>query len=572
MIPADFIQALLQRVDIVEVIDQRVTLRKAGSNYVACCPFHNEKTPSFTVSPSKQFYYCFGCGAKGSAIGFLMEHGGLPFVEAVEELAEQVGMSVPDQVRAARAPEAEDREDLSALLAQAMGYYRDALKRAPAAIEYLKGRGLSGQIAARFGVGYAPDGWQNLASVFSDYQARSLVDAGLVIEGEGKRYDRFRDRIMFPIVSQRGEVIGFGGRVLGQGEPKYLNSPETPVFEKGRELYGLPQAAKAIREAKRALVVEGYMDVVALAQHGVEYAVATLGTATSAHHVQRLLRMTDQVIFSFDGDAAGRRAAWRALEVSLPLVADGKQLSFLFLPQGEDPDSFIRSQGKAAFEALLGAALPLSGYLLSELTQQFDLKTEEGKAAFLQRVKPLLKMISAPVLSLMLRKRLADTAGLTREELDRLLELRPTRLTPPAPPAAKRPPRVSAAMQLAAQVITAPKLALQADLDWSPGEDDDARFFADLVEICRAAPHLANLAQLVERMRGSEHETRLTAAADRAWQFEGLSEAERETEFREGLARLKAEAERQTMSVLIQRAKVEGLTEDLKQRLRATRA
>jgi DNA primase len=425
MIPPDFIQALLQRVDIVDVIDTRVPLKKSGSNFAACCPFHSEKTPSFTVSPSKQFYHCFGCGAHGTAISFLMEHEGLPFIDAVKELAQKVGLTVPESASFS-APAKDWREGLgiSATLVEAARYYREQLKQSPQAIAYLKKRGLSGQIAARFAIGYAPDGWQNLAAAVSDYRSESLVQAGLVIDGEGgKRYDRFRDRVMFPIFNQKSEVIGFGGRVLGAGEPKYLNSPETPVFEKGRELYGLSLAQKAIRAAGKVVVVEGYMDVVALAQHGIEYVVATLGTATSAAHVQRLLRLTDNIVFCFDGDAAGRRAAWRALEVALPLTSDGKQIAFLFLPQGEDPDTYVRQNSPGAFEALLSSATPMSAYFLQHLSAGSDLKSEEGRASLIHKAKPLIREISAPALSLMLQKRLAEVVGISREEMNKLLGL-----------------------------------------------------------------------------------------------------------------------------------------------------
>jgi len=374
VIPDSFKQELLHRTDIVAVIERYVPLKKGGANYLACCPFHTEKTPSFTVSPTKQFYHCFGCSAHGNAISFLMDYQGLGYVEAVKDLAESVGMKMPEFERGGRkgGTETEAGTDLYQIMERACGYYREQLKDAPRAIEYLKGRGLTGKIASRFGIGYAPEGWQNLQGVFPSYGDQALKEAGLVIDGEGgRRYDRFRDRIMFPILNQRGSVIAFGGRVLGAGEPaqgeatgsagpKYLNSPETPLFEKGRELYGLAQARPGIRAAGCAIVVEGYMDVVALAQHGIDYAVATLGTATSVTHVQKLLRQTDEVIFCFDGDAAGCKAAWQALEVSLPHVADNKTVRFLFLPQEHDPDSFVRENGKEGFESKLGDARPLS--------------------------------------------------------------------------------------------------------------------------------------------------------------------------------------------------------------------
>ncbi|MCI3950726.1 MAG: primase [Burkholderiales bacterium] len=445
MIPRPFIQDLLSRVDIVDVVDRHVKLKRAGANFVACCPFHSEKSPSFTVSPTKQFYHCFGCGAHGTAVGFLMEYNGLGFVDAIKELAHGVGMSVPEvQPDPAMQRKAEAGEDLHGVLLKAAHYYRAQLKDASHAIDYLKRRGLSGDIAKRFGVGYAPVGWQNLEAVFPDYSAKALVTAGLVkVNDDNRRYDIFRDRIMFPIVDVRGNVIGFGGRVLDQGEPKYLNSPETPIFEKGRELYGLYQARSAIRKAGRVIVVEGYMDVVALAQHGVEYAVATLGTATSALHVQKLTRQADEVVFCFDGDDAGRRAAWRALEQSLAQLDDGKQVRFLFLPQGEDPDSYVRKSGKAAFEALVSGAPPLSRFMLDELARRVDLSTAEGRAAFLHQAKPLLNQMPANALRAQIVREIAVVTRMAAEEVERLCDLPPVvaraRAGPRAPRAAPTP-------------------------------------------------------------------------------------------------------------------------------------
>ncbi|MCW5626085.1 MAG: DNA primase, partial [Burkholderiales bacterium] len=427
MIPQSFIQDLLSRVDIVDVIESAVPLKKAGANLSACCPFHTEKSPSFTVSPAKQFYHCFGCGAHGTAISFLMEYHGLGFVEAVQDLAARVGMAVPDpEPRGGSGlPERAVGPELNDVLARAARYYKEQLKQSETAIHYLKGRGLTGAVAARFGLGFAPDGWQNLEAVFEDYADQRLVEAGLVIRNEeGRRYDRFRDRIMFPIVNPRGDIIGFGGRVLGQGEPKYLNSPETPVFEKGRELYGLFQARQAIRTAGRVLVVEGYMDVVALAQHGVEYAVATLGTATTPTHVQKLLRQTDHIVFAFDGDKAGRKAAWRALENSLQALTDGKHVGFLFLPDGEDPDSFVRAQGREAFEALVDSAEPLSAYLLRSMQAELDMTSAEGRASFLKAGEVLLKQVQAPNLSLALRDAMARAAGISLDRLEDQFGLR----------------------------------------------------------------------------------------------------------------------------------------------------
>ena len=425
MIPDSFKQDLLNRVDIVDVVQRYVQLRKAGANYVGLCPFHNEKSPSFSVSPTKQFYHCFGCGVHGNAIGFLMAYASMGYVDAVKDLASQVGMQVPEaQPRTPEEAARKEREpDLYALMEKAMDFYRGELKKSPRAIEYLKARGLSGEIAARYRMGYAPEGWQGLKEAFPRYEDKPLVELGLVVENEGKRYDRFRDRVMFPIQNARGVVIGFGGRILDKGEPKYMNSPETPLFEKGRELYGLPQARDAIREAGRVLVVEGYMDVVALAQFDVRYAVATLGTATTPVHVSKLLRLADELVFSFDGDAAGRKAAWRALEVSLPLAPDHKPIRFLFLPDGEDPDTYVRKKGKEAFEARVRQAETLSQFLLAQLRSDVDLATAEGRARLLSVAKSHVQKITAPALRLQLINEIAQLARVAEGDINGLLEL-----------------------------------------------------------------------------------------------------------------------------------------------------
>ncbi len=434
MIPDSFKQDLLNRVDIVDVVSRYVQLKKGGANYLGLCPFHGEKTPSFTVSPTKQFYHCFGCGAHGNAIGFQMAYGGMGYIDAVKELAAAVGMQVPEKPRTKEEIARQEREvDLYGIMEKAMSFYRGELKKSPRAIEYLKGRGLSGEIAARFRIGYAPDDWQGLQGVFPNYSDKALVECGLVIESEGKRYDRFRDRVMFPIYNARGAVIGFGGRVMGEGEPKYLNSPETPLFEKGRELYGLPQARDAIREAGRVLVVEGYMDVVALAQHDVGYAVATLGTATTPVHVSKLLRLADELVFCFDGDAAGRKAAWRALEVSLPLAPDHKPIKFLFLPEGEDPDTYVRRHGKEAFEKLVRQAQALSDSLLGQLRAESDLSTAEGRARFLAAAKPHIQKLAAPALRVQLVNAVAEIARVSEPDIQRLMELPRAGYSRPAP-------------------------------------------------------------------------------------------------------------------------------------------
>lgn len=450
MISQSFIQELLNRIDIVDVIEQSIPLKKSGSNYVACCPFHNEKTPSFSVNQSKQFYHCFGCGKHGNAINFLIEFSGVSFIDAVENLAAQVGMQVPRNnvasskvvdrsssnltsvVDAQKSIEKKQDDQILRCMADqlkiAADYYREQLKHATKAISYLKQRGLSGELAARFKIGYAPNGLRNLSQIFIDYDQDEsenlLLRNGLIIRSSnGKYYDRFRARIIFPIHNQKGQIVGFGGRVIdAEGEPKYLNSPETPLFIKSQELYNLFSARKAIRESGHVLVVEGYMDVVMLSQYGIDYAVATLGTATTSSHIQKLLRQTDEIIFSFDGDNAGKKAAWRALETSLAHLKDGKKISFLFLPDGDDPDSFIRKFGKQTFESLFEKAIPLSDMLIGELSSRVNLQSSEGRAAVIQIAKPLIQLISAPILKLILIKRLSQLAGVNQEALTKIFE------------------------------------------------------------------------------------------------------------------------------------------------------
>lgn len=450
MIPPGFIHDLLARVDIVEVVGRHVELKKAGINHKGLCPFHGEKSPSFIVSPSRQTYHCFGCGVHGNAIGFLMEHTGAGFVEAVEDLAQQVGMQVPEDERSAEQrerakAEKQKQQSLTDVLARACEFYKAQLRKSPRAVAYLKGRGLTGQIAARFGLGYAPEGWRSLASGFPAYDDPQLVESGLVITPdvepgeEAKRYDRFRDRVMFPIRNVQGEVIGFGGRVLDKGEPKYLNSPETPVFTKGRELYGLFEARQAMRQRGYALVVEGYMDVVALAQHGFGNAVATLGTACTAEHVHKLFRFTESVVFSFDGDAAGRRAAVRALEAALPHATETRSVKFLFLPTEHDPDSYVRELGAEAFERCVEGAVPLSRQLSTVAAEGCDLGTPEGRARMLSQARPLWALLPDGLLRRQLLGDLARQGQLPEAELQSLWLGEAAAKPAPAPAPAERP-------------------------------------------------------------------------------------------------------------------------------------
>ena len=430
-IPSSFIQELLARADIVDIVGRHVQLKKGGANFMGLCPFHGEKSPSFSVSPSKQFYHCFGCGVSGDAIKFMTEYGGMTFIEAVKDLAQQYGLQVPEddvspQERARAALAREQQATLSSVLEKAGIAYIKHLRSSPRAIDYFKGRGLSGEIAKTFGLGYAPEGWRALASVFPDYNDPLLVESGLVItsepgeensQGEAKRYDRFRDRVMFPIRNVKGECIGFGGRVLGDEKPKYLNSPETPVFSKGRELYGLFEARTALREHGYALVTEGYMDVVALAQLGFANAVATLGTACTADHVQKLFRFTDSVVFSFDGDGAGRRAARKALDAALPFATDVRTVKFLFLPEEHDPDSFIRANGQDGFAAAVAKAVPLSKFMLEAAAEGCELDTAEGRAHMASNARPLWSLLPDGTLKRQLLAEIADQVLIDSREL-----------------------------------------------------------------------------------------------------------------------------------------------------------
>ncbi|GAA4012728.1 DNA primase [Actimicrobium antarcticum] len=518
MIPQSFIQDLLNRVDIVDVVGRYVQLKKGGANFMGLCPFHNEKSPSFTVSPTKQFYHCFGCGAHGTAIGFLIDYSGMGFVDAVKDLAQNVGMVVPesdDKMPPAQRAEYQAKSmALSDAMTRACDFYKLQLRTAERAKEYLIGRGLTGEIAGRFGIGYAPDGWDSLRTVFPDYDATALVEAGLVIDRtdeEGanrKRYDRFRDRIMFPIRNTKGQVIGFGGRILDSGEPKYLNSPETPLFQKGSELYGLFEARQAIRDAGYVLVTEGYMDVVALAQLGFPQVVATLGTACTAIHVQKLARQTDHVIFSFDGDGAGRRAARRALEASLPYAADNKTIKFLFLPSEHDPDSYVREHGTAGFEQQVQDAMPLSQFLLKIVTDENDLATPEGRAKVQFEAKPLLQAMQASSLRLQIVRGLAQLTQTTPTEIETLFELAsPAARVRAAPPRGKRTPPVGLELQVMRLLVAHPVLA--ADLDDDALEamvhfvPDNAAMLLQLVGAGQEMGAQASFAMLSEHLRAS---------------------------------------------------------------------
>ena len=518
-IPQEFLDQLLSRVDLVEIVNSRTPLRRAGREFVACCPFHAEKTPSFSVSPSKQFYHCFGCNAHGNAIGFLMAYERLEFLDAVEELARQVGLELPQ-----RDGGGDSSRTLLERVAQADRFFRQQLRVHPTrqrAVDYLRQRGLTGQIAGLFGIGYAPPGWDHLCRALrgEGVPAEELLAAGLASRDEqGRLRDRFRDRIIFPIRDRRGRVIAFGGRTLdSDATPKYLNSPETPLFHKGSELYGLYEARAHCRQLLRLIVVEGYMDVVALAQHGVSDVVATLGTATTAEHIERLFRVVNDLVFCFDGDRAGRTAGWRALTVALPFLRDGRQVSFLFLPEGEDPDTLIRREGQAAFEQRLAQATPLADYLFAELRSQTDPETLAGRARLAELARPLLEKLPDGHFRELMGERLQREAGVTA-----------TRLRPPstAPSRADRNLRLvrTPLRKAIALLLYRPELAQQAMVNDSIPLDCNepgVKLLSALLETWRNDPQLS-VAAMLERYRDTSEGTILERLA--AWEPEAPAE------------------------------------------------
>ncbi|MFQ5754731.1 MAG: DNA primase [Acidiferrobacterales bacterium] len=563
-IPQAFIDELLTRVDIVDVVDTRVPLAKMGKDFKARCPFHDEKTPSFTVSADKQFYHCFGCGAHGSAIGFLMEYEHMSFPEAVEELAGAVGMPVPKDSRA-DSERAEAGADLLGALQEADRYYRLQLREHPQAhhaVEYLKRRGLSGEIAARFGLGYAPEGWDNLVRALghTDAQLQDLLRAGLLAKREsGGYYDRFRNRIMFPIHDYRGRIVGFGGRVLDQGDPKYLNSPETPLFHKGREMYGLYLAREAIRREQRALVVEGYMDVVALAQFGIDFVVATLGTATTREHVERLFRFTPDVTFCFDGDRAGRQAAWRALENALPALHDGRQISFLFVPEGEDPDSLVRKEGREAFLVRQVQAMPLPEFLFQTLQKRADVSRLDGRARLAELARPIISKLPNGVFRQMMLERLSTISQLDLGKLSTLMlkteETEVTRTFARTPTGLKKPP--SPVRSAVAMLLQNPALAQRVpDPNEFVGIDaPGVELLRELLVLLQTEPQL-NTAAVMERFRQSEYRPHLEKLV--VWTHPML-EHDVEAEFRGLLEQLRRVAHAQRTDALLNKERACGL-------------
>ncbi len=503
-IPQEFIDELIDRADIVEVVGSRIQLKKAGREHKACCPFHNEKTPSFTVSPDKGFYHCFGCGAHGTALGFLMEHDHLEFVDAVEELASLYGLEVlREEKRSAPAPPS---APLYEVLDEVTRFFRKCLREHPRAIDYLKARGLDGNTAKRYCIGYAPRGWDIVLKEFggTDDRHEHLLKAGLIIKNEQSRtYDRVRDRIMFPIRNSRGRVVGFGGRIIDDGEPKYLNSPETPVFHKGRDLYGLFEMRQALRQLERVLVVEGYMDVVALARHGIFNAVATLGTATTTDHLRRLFHNTQEVVFCFDGDRAGRDAAWRALQISLAEMQAGRQVQFLFLPEGQDPDSLVQSEGAEGLHQRLTESTPLSEYLLTELKARTDIGTVDGRARLAELARPLISRLPDGVYRELLLDRIAAEVGLTTPRLVDILRLSDSAKTRVAQPPAATSRRSGIVRHAIRLVLHYPSVATEVQIPEGLQDIDQpgVEFLLELLELARERPQI-NTAILEERLRG----------------------------------------------------------------------
>ncbi|ENJ1750032.1 DNA primase [Vibrio parahaemolyticus] len=575
-IPRSFIDDLLARLDIVDIIDARVKLKKKGKNYGACCPFHNEKTPSFSVSQEKQFYHCFGCGAHGNAIDFMMEFERLEFVEAIEELASYLGLDVPREQRSGgggqfkSGPQASSSEkrslyDLMGSIAQ---FYRNQLKQpsSKVAIEYLKDRGLSGEIVQKFGIGYVADEWDLVRKYFGQNKDNQdmLVTGGMLIENDkGNRYDRFRGRIMFPIRDRRGRVIGFGGRVLGEGTPKYLNSPETPIFHKGKELYGLYEVLQAHREPAQILVVEGYMDVVALAQYGVDYSVASLGTSTTGDHIQMLFRQTNTVVCCYDGDRAGKEAAWRALENALQFLKTGNTLKFLFLPDGEDPDSYVRKYGKAAFEQQIEQATPLSSYLFDNLIElhQINLGNNEGKSALRAYASALIDKIPDPYFQELLEKLLDERTGFDnrlRQPRKKISETRPQ----PHKEIKRTPMRevIALLIQNPSYAQMVPDLSSVRDLS-IPG----LSLFADVLDKCQAHPHI-NTGQLLEHWRNSQNEALLSRLA--SWDIP-LDEDNQEEIFLDSLDKIIAQCVEKQIENLQAKARSVGLSAEEKRELLA---
>jgi len=575
LIPQHFIDDLITRADIVEVLGRRIQLKKAGREFKACCPFHDEKTPSFTVSPSKGFYHCFGCGAHGTALGFLMEYDHMEFVEAVESLAGMMGIDVP---REESQQPARRYDELFELMQKVEKHYQGELRRHQPAADYLQARAIDGATAKRFGIGYAPAGWSHLLDKFgtSNEAIERLLAVGLIIRKDnGKHYDRFRERIMFPIRDSRGRCIGFGGRVMGQEEPKYLNSPETVLFHKGRELYGLYEARQAIRHIERLVVVEGYMDVVALARHGIDFAAATLGTATTDEHLNRLFRLSDEVHFCFDGDRAGRAAAWRALETALPQIREGRQIRFVFLPDGQDPDSYVQTDGADGFEKAMDQALALSDYLVEELASQVDMKSVDGRARLAELAKPLISKIPPGVYKELLIERLAESVGLAAPKLAAILAKDQSTPTPRASreglselrhqskPSAGKPSIVRRAISL---LLNNPDAADKLDVEQLAGVSrPGTELLRDLIETVQAEPTMTT-ARLLERWRSHEEGRHLGKLA--AVELPVSDDFDASAELEQCIAQLALAGKRDRVDFLIEKERLNSLSDAERSELR----
>jgi DNA primase len=575
-IPQDFIDDLIARADIIEVVGRRVQLKKAGREFKACCPFHDEKTPSFTVSPGKGFYHCFGCGAHGTAIGFLMDFDHMSFVDAIESLAGTMGVEVPrdESDRPARR-----YDELFSLTESVEKYWQSQLREHPIAVEYLKQRGIDGETARRFGIGFAADGWSHVLDKFgkTPEATERLLATGLIIRKDnGKHYDRFRERIMFPIRDQRGRCIGFGGRSIGDGEPKYLNSPETVLFHKGRELYGLFEARQALRHIDRLVVVEGYMDVVALARNGIDFAAATLGTATTAEHLNRLFRLTENVVFCFDGDRAGKAAAWRALENALPHIREGRQIRFVFLPDGQDPDSYVNEFGATAFVKAVDDGVALSDFLIGELSSQVDMDTVDGKARLAELAKPLVNSIPTGVYRELLIDSLAGAVGLSSTKLGKMIEQSrdPIRsssngeqnMRPANGRAAMKSGQPSVVRRAITLLLNHPQACDKLDIEKLAGVSrPGTSLLQDLIETVQSEPNITT-AGLLERWRHDEEGRHLGKLA--------AVEMPDEEEFNPGeeltacLEQLALTGRRERIDFLIEKQKLNPLTDDEKSELR----
>jgi DNA primase len=573
LIPQDFIDDLIARADVVEVIGKRIQLKKAGREFKACCPFHDEKTPSFTVVPNKGFYHCFGCGAHGTAIGFLMEYEHMSFVEAVEALAAMLGVEVP---RSESDRPARRYDELFTLMSSVEQHFQNCLRDAPVAVDYLKQRGIDGATAKRFGIGFAPEGWSVVLDKFgkSPEAIERLLATGLIIRKDnGQHYDRFRERIVFPIRDARGRTIGFGGRALGDGEPKYLNSPETVLFHKGRELYGLYEARQALRNIDRLVVVEGYMDVVALARNGIDFAIATLGTATTGDHLNVLFRLTDNVNFCFDGDRAGRKAAWRALENALPHIREGRQIRFVFLPDGHDPDSYVNEQGSDAFVAAVDDGVALSDFLIGELSSQVDMGTVDGKARLAELAKPLVRRIPDGVYRELLVESLAGVVGMPATKLERILG---SGGESPGPQAGTQTPRrrsvtvsggrPSVVRRAITLLLNEPTAGARLDVEKlasinRPGVE----LLRKLIETVQDEPHITT-AGLLERYRSDEQGRHLGKLA--AVELPEEEDFDPAAELDACLEQLALAGRRERIDFLIEKQKLSSLTDEEKSELR----